>query len=79
MLMNRKELTDWLNETMEEEYYIHVDRKVPGHIYIHNRYYDIYDCAGMYTVWDEVGGIAEQGFIWKPIGGGTLMYEVRDR
>lgn len=78
MLMNRKEITDWL-KTMGEEPYIHVDRKISSNIYIPMRYYGIYDCAGIYTAWDEVGGVAEQGFVWKPVGGGTLMYEVRDR
>ena len=78
MLMNRKEMLSWLIQTraIEEETYVDIDRHIPSDIHIPGRYAGIYECTGIYTVWDEVGGIASKGFVWKPVKGGTVLYEV---
>ena len=78
MLMNRKEMLSWLikNKTIEEETYVNIDRHIPKDIHIPFKYDGIYECVGIYTVWDEVGGVASSGFCWRPVNGGTVLFEV---
>jgi len=79
MLMNRKELLTWLinKGRIEEETYISIDRHVNRDaLYTPMKYEGIYECIGKYTVWDEVGGVASDGRVYKPCKGGTLVFEV---
>lgn len=77
MLKNRKELLTWLidNKRLDDETYINIDRNIPKDMYIPMRYNGIYEYVGMYTIWDEVGGIAASGLCYRPVNGGTVVYE----
>ena len=79
MLKNRKEMFNWLikERRLDEETYVNIDRNIPKEMkYIPMKYEGIYDLIGMYTVWDEVGGIASSGKVYKPVKGGTILFEV---
>lgn len=78
MLMNRKEMINWLieNKSIEEDTYVNVDRHLPKDTYIPMRYDGIFVPIGVYTIWDEVGGIASSGLVYRPVKGGTVLYEV---
>jgi len=78
MLKNRKELLTWLisENRLDDETYINIDRRIPKDVYIPMKYDGIYEPVGIYTVWDEVGGIAASGLAWRPVGGGTVLFGV---
>ena len=78
MLKNRKELLTWLisERRIDDETNVIIDRKLPKDLYIPMKYDGIYEPVGMYTVWDEVGGIAASGLAWRPVGGGTVLFGV---
>ena len=78
MLKNRKEMFNWLikEHRLDAETNVIIDRNIPKDVYIPMRYDGIYKCIGMYTVWDEVGGIASSGLCWRPVEGGTVLFEV---
>ena len=79
MLRNRKELLTYLIETkrLDEETNFWIDRKLPKDMYIPTIYDGVYKCIGSYTIWDEVGGIASNGLCWRPIKGGTVLFDDR--
>lgn len=78
MLMNRKETFNWLisKRRLDDDAYISIDRKNIKDIHIPFRYEGIYSPIGIFTIWDEVGGIAASGIAWKPVEGGTVLFDV---
>lgn len=79
MLMNRREMLTWLidERRIDEETYVNIDRNIPKDMYIPMKYDGIYIPVGVYTVWDEVGGIAASGLAWRPVNGGTVVFGVQ--
>lgn len=78
MLKTRKEMLTWLisEKRIDEETNVFIDRKGLKDMYIPMKYDGIYSPVGLYTVWDEVGGIAASGLAWRPVNGGTVVFDV---
>lgn len=82
MLMDRKEMENWLiqNKRLDKKYkenWLFIrNNDVPKDLYIPWYCRGVYDIIGTYTFWDEVGGIASNGYICRPIKGGKVLYDV---
>lgn len=82
MLMNFRELLNWLDENMymdkSDEYYSIVKTLVKEHekMYIPLKYRDRYEKIGYCSVWNYVGSIEYEFDMYRPIGSGTVYYEV---
>lgn len=76
MLMNYKQLEDWLNTNIEG--FDFIERKHGFMLDEHTpiRYRDYYTKVGMFSIWNDVGTIELNGYMYKPNEGGTILYEV---
>lgn len=74
MLMNILELTDWLNKHMD---FWSIQRETSEwDRYTPIKYEGIYERIGHIVVWNEVGSIEHTFYMYRPVGGGTVVYDV---
>lgn len=87
MLVNRMEFNKKFEEVLKGDEFgnegnIVIERKnkwikkVLEDIRVPMIYRGLYEVDGKYTVWNEVGGIEAEGLIYRPVKGGTVLYEV---
>ena len=73
MFMNFKELTNWLDKRLNSYY---IDKKIVKESYTPFKYKGIYEGIGYVTIWNDFGGIEYEFKMFKPVNGGTVVYEV---
>ena len=77
-MLNFRELLDWLDVELYycEDYTI--DKKYPADRTCKTplKYIGIYEWIGVATVWDDCGSITHEFDMYRPVGSGTVLYDV---
>lgn len=76
MLMNIKELIDWLDEKLYDCYEYSISQQF--HMWCDRPKSSNYERIGIATVWNDVGSIEYSFDMYRPIGGGTVLYFVNE-
>lgn len=79
MLMNFRELVDWVYENIPEDIYeFSIAKETPKNcdLPIKFTYLNKYERIGYAQVWNDFGTIEFEFPMYRPIGGGTVLYDV---
>ena len=78
-MLNYRELLIWLDEHLYEDEEYSIQKWIPKEYnwplpYIFDgKYVKIGEC----TIWNEVGSVEYEFSMYKPVNGGTILYDVR--
>ena len=78
MLMNIAELMGYLEKELYYCEYFSLQKETPKHFdwSIPFKYAGIYERIGYVNVWNDVGSVEYEFPMYRPIGGGTIVYDV---
>lgn len=71
MLVNIKELLDWLDDNVFGDYYS-IDKHYT--MWCDRPRTCNYERIGIATVWNDVGSVEYSFDMYRPVGGGTVLY-----
>lgn len=74
MFMDFRNLINWLDDHMEDDYSI--DKNFNKKLETPMRFGEVYKRIGVATVWNEVGCIEYSFDMYAPINGGSIVYNI---
>ena len=78
MFMNTRDLYKWLDEHMKGDYSImkHYVKQKDYTACTPLKYRGIWEHIGYVTIWNDFGGIDYEFQMYRPVGNGTVVYDV---